>query len=96
MQRELNVEMTKNKIIADLTQLHTNLINAQHQLKASEMTLYAQKKSYEYGFERYKLGVINIFDLNNEKTKKEKAQFQYLINKYNFLLKMKILEIYLH
>ncbi len=76
----------------DIYKMHTDLKAAYQNLKASETNLEAQQKAYDYAKEKFKVGVINIFDLNTVKLKYETAQYQYINAKYQYFLKSKILE----
>ena len=72
--------------------MQKDLLAAFQSLKAAEANLKAQRKAYDYANEKFKVGLMNIFDLNNIKTKYRRAEAQFINAKYEYFLKSKILE----
>jgi len=64
-------------------------------LEASEKSLEAQKLAFENTTKRLEIGAANTFEWESQKTQMENAEVQKLINKYDYLFKVKILEFYL-
>lgn len=82
----------------DLEQLvfkaYTDTESAFNSYEASEATLEARQKSLEYARERYSVGLISIFDLNQNQNLFVTAQSNLLKAKYDYIFKNKILEYY--
>lgn len=79
------------------TNVYTAYTDAQGALKAYEAaqaTLEAREGSYNYAKERYEVGLINVFDLNQAQTLYVNAQSEALRTKYDFIFRTKILEFY--
>ncbi|OYQ38173.1 transporter [Flavobacterium cyanobacteriorum] len=79
------------------TNVYTAYTDAQGALKAYEAaqtTLEAREGSFNYAKERYEVGLINIFDLNQAQTLFVNAQSEVLRTKYDFIFRVKILEFY--
>ncbi len=83
---------TEKKLRSDIYKMQKDLRAAFQSMKAAEANLKAQRKSYDYAMEKFKVGMLNIFDLNNIKTKYTKAETQFINAKYRYYLKSKVLE----
>jgi outer membrane protein len=92
LKNEYEVINSHKQLQNDIYKMHMDLKAAYQSLKAAEANLKAQQKAYNYAVEKFKVGVINIFDLDNVKLKYESAQYQYINAKYQYFLKSKILE----
>ncbi|WP_158961499.1 TolC family protein [Myroides fluvii] len=62
--------------------------------EASVVTLESREKSLEYARERYAVGLINIFELNQNQNLYVTAQSNLLKAKYDYIFKNKIVEYY--
>lgn len=68
---------------------------AKKKLEASEKSLNAQKLAFDNTNKRLEIGAANTFEWESQKTQMENAEIQVLIDKYDYLFKIKILEFYL-
>jgi len=91
-QYDISFENDKKQLRNEVYQMHQDLEAAFQSMQAAEANLNAQRKSYDYALEKFKVGMLNIFDLNTIKTKYVKAESQYINAKYQYYLKAKILE----
>jgi outer membrane protein len=77
--------------------VYTAFTDAQGALKAYDAAVSADEARAEalvYAKERYEVGLINVFDLNQAQTLSVNAQSEVLRTKYDFIFKVKILEFY--
>ncbi|RDI15845.1 TolC family protein [Flavobacterium sp. AG291] len=77
--------------------VYTAFTDAQGALKAYDAAVSAEEaraQALEYAKERYEVGLINVFDLNQAQTLAVNAQSEVLRTKYDFIFKVKILEFY--
>lgn len=77
--------------------VYTAYTDAQGALKAYDAAVsasHAREESLSYAKERYEVGLINVFDLNQAQTLSVNAQSEVLRTKYDFIFKVKILEFY--
>lgn len=77
--------------------VYTAYTDAQGALKAYDAAVSAEEarsQSFTYAQERYEVGLINVFDLNQAQTLAVNAQSEVLRTKYDFIFKVKILEYY--
>lgn len=98
---KLAQEQSKNEkeaAILNLKQLvfqaYTDTQSAMKSYEASSVTVDARKQSLEYARERYDVGLINIFELNQNQNLYVTAQSNLLKSKYDYIFKTKILEYY--
>jgi len=83
-----NLKITVQQSLADARA-------AKKKLEASEKTLEAQKLAFQNTTKRLELGAANTFEWQQQRTQAENAELQRLIDKYDYLFKIKILEFYL-
>lgn len=77
--------------------VYTAYTDAQGALKAYDAAVsaaHAREESLSYAKERYEVGLINVFDLNQAQTLSVNAQSEVLRTKYDYIFKVKILEFY--
>ena len=73
---------------------YTDTHGALQTYQAAKTTFLARTQSMEYAQQRYDVGLINIFDLNQNQNMLVAAQSELLRAKYDFIFKTKILEYY--
>jgi len=97
------VALERSKLAYDQQELdlerniYTAFTDAQGALKAYEAAVAAAEaraQALEYAQERYDVGLINVFDLNQAQTLSVNAQSEVLRTKYDFIFRVKILEFY--
>ena len=73
---------------------YTDTQGALQAYQAAKTTYQARKQSMTYAQQRYDVGLINVFDLNQNQNLLVAAQSELLRAKYDFIFKTKILEYY--
>ncbi|WP_405370003.1 TolC family protein [Nonlabens sp. Asnod2-A12] len=98
---KINVE--SNKLTEDQTKLtlKRNIYQAYNDAKGSKAAyesassaLEAREQAFEYARERYNVGLMNAFDFNQAQTALTNAQSSLLSNKYDYIFKLKVLELF--
>jgi outer membrane protein len=77
--------------------VYTAFTDAKGALKSYESAisaLEAREQSYNYAKEKFDVGLMNSFDLNQSQTLFSNAQSELLRSKYDYIFKIKILEFY--
>ena len=77
--------------------VYTAFTDAKGALKSYESAvsaLEAREQSYDYAKEKFDVGLMNSFDLNQSQTLFSNAQSELLRSKYDYIFKIKILEFY--
>lgn len=77
--------------------IYTAFTDAQGAMRAYEAAVAADKaraQALDYAKERYEVGLINVFDLNQAQALSVNAQSEVLRTKYDYIFRVKILELY--
>jgi outer membrane protein len=92
----LETEKNKNLVIVrnDLMQLITDAKASKLSLDAAEKTLKAREISYENAEKRYQLGALNSYDYISIQDQVNTARTNYLLAKYDYVLRVKLLDYY--
>jgi len=91
---ELTLKETNLQIEQKVYTAYADTQGAMQTYKAAQKTLTARKQSLEYAKQRYDVGLLNIFDLNQNQNLVIAAESELLRTKYDFIFKTKILEYY--
>jgi outer membrane protein len=87
--RQEEVDLERNVYTA-----YTDAVGSLKAYEAAVATAEARENSFNYAKERYDVGLINIFDLNQAQTLAVNAQSEVLRTKYDYIFRVKILEFY--
>ena len=68
---------------------------AKKSLAASEKIVEARKAALDNAIKKFESGSLNTFDLTNIQTQLDNASINFLIDKYNYLFAVKVLEFYM-
>lgn len=93
-QREYEKDAEVLKLEQIVFKAYADVNSAFKTYEASLMTLEAREKSLEYARERYAVGLINIFELNQSQNLYVTSQSSLLRSKYDYIFKNRILEYY--
>jgi outer membrane protein len=97
------VSLEKSKLALEQQDLdlernvYTAFTDAKGALNSHESALIAlesRQESYNYAKEKFNVGLMNSFDLNQSQTLLSNAQSEVLRSKYDYIFKIKILEFY--
>ena len=75
-------------------QAYNDCTGAQQAFDAAQKTLDARTKAYTYAQSRFETGTSTAFEFSQAKLQYESAQSDWLRAKYDFIFKIKILELY--
>lgn len=91
---QIEVENTKNTITKQVQQAYLDAINAQNRYHAVLEQLKALTAAYEFAEQRYQAGSVDFYTFYETFGAKYKAESDLIQAKYEFWLRVKILEIY--
>jgi len=91
---ELNLENTKLQLRQDIETAHADALAALKRFQAAEKSVEAIETSFSYTEERFRVGLINSFEYNNEKNRLNNARSELLQAKYNYIFSTKVLDFY--
>jgi outer membrane protein len=94
LRSEYQLEQTKLDLEANVYQAYTDAKGAIKAYEAALLALEAQELAYDYATERYNVGLTNAFDFSQAKFNLANAQSELLRAKYDYIFKLKVLELY--
>lgn len=86
-QAELDLEST-------IYQAYVDVKGALKSYEAAQTALESQRLAYDYAKERYDVGLTNAFDFSQSKLRYDNAQIQLNQSKYDYIFRLKVLELY--
>ena len=86
-QEELNLEST-------VYQAYVDAKGALKSFEAANKSLESQQLAFNYAKERYDVGLTNAFDFSQSKLRFDNAKIQLNNAKYDYIFKLKVLELY--
>ena len=91
----LNLEQTKLNIEANVQRAFTDAKAAFKAYQAAQKSLTSQELAFNNSQERYNIGAMNAFDLEQARFRLISAQSSLVNAKYDFVFKTKVLDFYL-
>ena len=91
----LDLEQTKLNLESNIQRAFTDAKAAFKTYEATKKSLEAQELSFQNAQERYNLGALNTFDLEQTRIQLVNAQSSLTNAKYDFVFKTKVLDFYL-
>ncbi len=91
---EFNLEQAELDLEANVYQAYTDAKGAYQSYEAAQAAVEAQERAFQYANDRYDVGLTNAFDFNQAKVRYENAQREVLRAKYDYIFKLKVVELY--
>ncbi|WP_241448721.1 TolC family protein [Aquimarina pacifica] len=91
---EFQLEQAELDLDSNVYQAYLDAKGAAEAFEAAQVSVKAQERAYEYAKDRYDVGLTNAFDFNQSKFRLENAQSQEVQNKFDYIFKLKVLELY--
>ena len=88
------LEQEKLNLRKEIQQAYVDALAAYKKYRSSAEAVRSYKESFRYTEEKFNVGMVNSVDYNVAKTDYLKAQSNLLQAKYEYILKMKILDFY--
>ena len=89
----LNVENTKLELRKNIQQAYFNAIAAKAKWEAAQKSETASKEAYRFANQKFEGGRATIYELYQAKNNLAKAQSQIVQAKYEYIFRLKILEL---
>ncbi|SDR67238.1 outer membrane protein [Formosa sp. Hel1_31_208] len=86
-QAELDLEST-------VYQAYVDAKGSLKSYEAAQLALQSQQLAYDYAKERYDVGLTNAFDFSQSKLRYDNARIEVNRSKYDYIFKLKVLELY--
>jgi outer membrane protein len=93
-----NVELQKSadnqKLKQDIYQAYNAALVALERFNASKKTVETSQRSYDFAQKRYAVGMLTTLDLITNQNNLFRAKLEYVLNQFDYVFKMKVLEFY--
>lgn len=94
MNAELQLQDQKNQLYASVQQAYNDATAAKRQFDASDKSVNATEKAFEYAQQRYQVGMMNTLEFNTASNNLTRVRSELLRSKYDYIFKMKVLDFY--
>ncbi|HET8838776.1 MAG TPA: TolC family protein [Flavobacteriaceae bacterium] len=94
MRTEYNLQQAKLDLESNVYQAYVDAKGAKEAYEAARVAFNAQQLAYDYASERYDVGLSNSFELSESKFRLTNAESQLIQAKYDYIFKIKVLELY--
>ncbi|MEO6731575.1 MAG: TolC family protein [Ferruginibacter sp.] len=91
---ELQQEGDNQKIKQDIYQAYNAATVALEKFHASEKSVAASQRTYDFAQKRYTVGMLSTFELITNQNNLFRAKLENVLNQFDFVFKMKVLEFY--
>ncbi|MBL0335390.1 MAG: TolC family protein [Chitinophagaceae bacterium] len=91
---ELTKEQNSFTLKQDIYKAYNDATAAVQKYYATQKSVAASQKAFEYATKRYDLGLLSSYDLVTSRNSLLTAQTQMIYARYDYLFKMKLLEFY--
>jgi outer membrane protein len=90
-----NLDIEKINLKTNITQAHADAKAGKSNLNAADKARFAQRAAWDNAMKRFEAGVINNFELSQVKARLDNAEVSYLIAKYDYIFRIKVLDFYM-
>tara|TARA_B100001059_G_C17709521_1_gene514665 strand:+ start:1 stop:1065 length:1065 start_codon:yes stop_codon:yes gene_type:complete len=91
---EYQLEQAKLDLESNIYQAYVDAQGSAKAYEAAKTALESQEQAYAYAQDRYDVGLTNAFDFSQSKFRLSNTQSQLIQAKYNYIFKLKVLELY--
>ncbi len=91
---KLGLDLAKQTLFKNIAQAYADAKAAFQKHKAAEFAESAAKEAFKYADQRFTVGAISNPDFLNAKNRLQRAEIENLQNKFDYILKLKVLEFY--
>lgn len=91
---KLNVENAKLELRKSIQQAYYNAISAKAKLEASQKSVSSGAEAYRFAEKKYEGGRANVYELYQAKNNFARAQSEATQAKYEYVFRLKMLELY--
>ena len=89
-QRDLDNQTLKQ----DIYQAYNAAIVALEKFNSSAKSVDAAQRTYDFALKRFNVGMLGTFELVTDQNNLFRAKLQYVLNQFDYVFKMKVLEFY--
>ncbi len=89
-QRDLDNQTLKQ----DIYQAYNSVVVALEKFNSSAKSIDAAQRTYNFALKRFNIGMLGTFELVTDQNNLFRAKLQYVLNQFDYVFKMKVLEFY--
>ncbi len=90
----LQKELDDKTIKQDIYQAYNSAVVALEKFSSSKKSVDAAQKSFDYATKRFNIGMLSTLELTTNQNNLFRAKLEYVLNEFDYLFKMKVLEYY--
>lgn len=91
---EYQAELDNANLKQDIYQAYNAALVALEKFTSARKAVESAQKSYEFSTKRYNVGMLTTLEQTTNQNNLFKAKLQYVINQFDYVFKMKVLEFY--
>ncbi len=91
---ELQKDLDNQTIKQDIYQAYNAAIVALEKFNASQKSVTASQRTLDFSQKRYEVGMLGTFELITQQNNFFRAKLQHVLNQFDYVFKMKVLEFY--
>ncbi len=91
---QYQVEAGNQQTKQDIYLAYNNALVALEKFNASKKAVETAERSYSFAQKRYEVGMLSTFELISNQNNLLTQKFQYVLNEFDYVFKMKVLEFY--
>ena len=93
---KLSAQELTDRLYKDIQSAYYNALAARSKYEAAEKSREAGAKALEYATTKYELGSLSAYEYNEAQTRLHRTEAELTQAKYEYLLRIRILEFYAH
>ena len=91
---ELQKDLDNKTIKQDIYQAYNSAIVALEKFNSSRKSVEAAQRSFDFSTKRFNIGMLSTLELTTNQNNLFRAKLEYVLNQFDYVFKMKVLEFY--
>ena len=91
---QLQQDLDNKTIKQDIYQAYNSAIVAMEKFNSSGKSVETAQKSFDFATRRYNIGMLTTLELLTDQNNLLRAKLEYVLNQFDYVFKMKVLEFY--
>lgn len=91
---ELQKDLDNKSIKQDIYQAYNAAIVAMQKFSSAKKSVDAAQRSFDFATKRYNVGMLSTLELITDQNNLFRAKLEYVLNQFDYVFKMKVLEFY--
>jgi outer membrane protein len=91
---EYQVRLDNQTLKQNIYQAYNSAMVAMEKFTSSAKSVDAAQRTYDFATKRFNIGMLGTFELVTKQNNLFRAKLQYVLNQFDYVFKMKVLEFY--